>query len=219
MLCPILYHDSDLVVCVKPRGISSENNLPGLLAGQLAVRKVWCVHRLDTAVGGVMVYALNEKAASKLSSMIAAHDIKKEYIAVADGHPTEAEGIMKDLLYHDQVRNKSYPVNRVRAGVKEAELTYTVLETQGTFSLLRVRLKTGRSHQIRVQFASRGMPLLGDVKYGSGYRNCPIALWSHALHFTHPFTTKFLSFSALPESSFPWDCFETIHTEGQHEIS
>lgn len=219
MSCPILFLDRNLVACVKPRGISSEDELPVLLSRQLAVEKVWCVHRLDMAVGGVMVYALTAKAAAMLSSLIAERRVEKEYFAVVAGRPAEDAGILKDLLFHDREKNKSYTVRRMRAGVKEAELCYTVLEERDGLSLLQVLLHTGRSHQIRVQFASRGTPLIGDGKYGSMFRNCPIALWSHALRFKHPFTSESLSFSASPESIFPWDTFKTIHREGQHEIS
>ena len=219
MTCPILYRDRDLVVCVKPRGISSEDALPSLLSGQLDGKQVWCVHRLDTAVGGVMVYALSAKAAAKLSALIAGHELQKEYLAVVAGRPEEDAGTLRDFLFHDRAKNKSYPVKRMRAGVKEAILEYTLAEAGDTLSLLRVRLHTGRSHQIRVQFASRGMPLVGDVKYGSAYRDCPIALFSCALRFPHPFSGEPLSFSALPEEGFPWDIFQTVQSEEPHEIS
>ena len=135
------------------------------------------------------------------------------------GRPVEDTGTLRDLLYHDRAKNKSYPVKRMRAGVKEAQLSYTVLEPQDACSLVRVRLHTGRSHQIRVQFASRGMPLIGDVKYGSAVRDCPIALFSCALTLPHPRTGEALCFAATPEDVYPWQLFSTIQTEVNHEIS
>ena len=145
--------------------------------------------------------------------------LQKEYLAVIAGKPAEDAGTLRDLLYHDRAKNKSYPVKRMRAGVKEAELDYALLESRDGLSLVRVRLHTGRSHQIRVQFASRGMPLAGDVKYGSAVRDCPIALFSCALSLPHPRTGEALSFSAAPEAIYPWQLFSTIQTEVQHEIS
>ena len=219
MTCTILYCDKDLLVCIKPRGVSSEDEMPRLLAQQLGVERVWCVHRLDRAVGGVMVFALSPKSAAQLSALIAGQKLQKEYLAVVAGRPVEDTGTLRDLLYHDRAKNKSYPVKRMRAGVKEAQLSYTVLETQDACSLVRVRLHTGRSHQIRVQFASRGMPLIGDVKYGSAVRDCPIALFSCALTLPHPRTGEALCFAATPEDVYPWQFFSTIQTEVNHEIS
>ena len=219
MTCTVLYQDRDLLVCIKPRGVGSEEELPRLLAGQLVVERVWCVHRLDRAVGGVMVFALSQKAAAQLSALIAGQKLQKEYWAVVAGKPAEDTGTLRDLLYHDRAKNKSYPVKRMRAGVKEAELDYALMESRDGLSLVRVRLHTGRSHQIRVQFASRGMPLAGDVKYGSAVRDCPIALWSRALSLPHPRTGEALTFSAAPEAVYPWQLFSTIQTEVHHEIS
>ncbi|MDO4990561.1 MAG: RluA family pseudouridine synthase [Eubacteriales bacterium] len=214
MTIPILYSDRDLAVCVKPRGVSSEQGgLPELLATQLGDECVRCVHRLDAAVGGVMVYALSSRAAAGLSRQIAQREMRKEYLAVVPGRPEPDEAVLRDLLFHDRAKNKSYVVRRMRAGVREAELSYRVLETAGALSLLSVSLHTGRSHQIRVQFAARGLPLLGDVKYGSAFRDCPIALWSHTLAFRHPADGRALCFSALPERAFPWDSFELMRKE------
>ena len=214
MSIPILYLDPAILVCVKPRGVSSEaGGLPERLAAEAGVGKLWCVHRLDTAVGGVMVYARGAPAAASLSRQIAERSAQKDYLAVVSGEPPESEGVLKDLLFHDRSRNKSYVVRRPRAGVREAELDYRVLERAEGRALLAVRLHTGRSHQIRVQFASRGLPLLGDVKYGSTERGCPIALWSHTLAFSHPSDGRALHFSALPEHVFPWDTFEFMKQE------
>ena len=208
IMIPILYTDRDLAVCVKPRGLASEaGGLPEALASQLGTETVFCVHRLDKAVGGVMVCAHSPRAAAALSRQIAQRTLVKEYLAVVPGLPEAEEGVLRDLLFHDRTKNKSYVVQRKRAGVKEAELSYRVLETAQGLSLLSVRLHTGRTHQIRVQFAARGLPLLGDVKYGSAVRDCPIALWSRRLAFTHPADGRALCFEALPERAFPWDRF------------
>ncbi len=214
MTIPILYSDRDLAVCVKPRGVSSEQGgLPELLAAQLGDEHVRCVHRLDAAVGGVMVYARSSRAAG-LSRQIADRALEKEYLAVVPGRPEADEAVLRDLLFHDRAKNKSYVVRRMRAGVREAELSYRVLETAGTLALLSVSLHTGRTHQIRVQLAARGLPLLGDVKYGSAFRDCPIALWSHRLSFRHPADGRALCFSAPPEPAFPWDAFQSTRKEG-----
>ena len=214
MTIPILFLDPAILVCVKPRGISSEaGGLPERLDAEAGVGKLWCVHRLDTAVGGVMVYARSAASAADLSRQIAERRLQKDYLAVLPAAPPTAEGVLKDLLFHDRSRNKSYVVRRPRAGVREAELGYRVLETAEGRALLTVRLQTGRSHQIRVQFASRGLPLLGDVKYGSTERGCPIALWSHTLAFSHPPDGRALCFSALPERAFPWDSFQFMNQE------
>lgn len=181
--------------------------MPRLLSEELG-GDIYCVHRLDRAVGGVMVYARTAAAAAALSRQIAACQFHKEYLAVVQGRPEEDSAILRDLLFWDRAKNKSFVVKRQRGGVKDAELEYALLEALPELSLLRVILHTGRTHQIRVQFSSRAMPLVGDVKYGSRYRDCALALWSHALGFRHPATGKAMSFSAMPELVFPWNGFE-----------
>ena len=181
--------------------------MPRLLSEALG-GDIYCVHRLDRAVGGVMVYARTAAAAAALSRQIAARQFHKEYLAVVQGRPEEDSAILRDLLFWDRTKNKSFVVNRQRGGVKDAELEYSLLEALPELSLLRVILHTGRTHQIRVQFSSRAMPLVGDAKYGSRYRDCALALWSHSLGFRHPVTGKAMSFSAMPEPVFPWNGFE-----------
>ena len=159
-----------------------------------------------------MVYALTDNAAALLSVLVQDHTkFVKEYLAVVSGCPPEPSGVMEDLLYHDVRRNKSFVVDRKRGGVKQAKLSYEVAETiktdEGVFSLVRVRLYTGRTHQIRVQFASRKMPLAGDSRYG-GIRTCPLALWSHRLTFPHPMSKEIVDYRSLPDlMSFPWSLF------------
>lgn len=203
----ILYKDKSLAVAVKPAGVLSESpGMPELLRDSLG-GSFYCVHRLDAGVGGVMVYARTGQAAAKLSDAMARKNFTKEYLAVVQGRPGQDRGLLRDLLFHDKSRNKTYGVDRMRRGVKEAELEYTVMGSKGELSLLRVRLHTGRSHQIRVQFASRAMPLLGDARYGSRYRDCGIALWSERLCFPHPFEEKTLDFRQAPPASYPWTEF------------
>ncbi len=207
----ILFQDESILVCLKPPGVLSETGgMPELLE-KTAGGSVFCVHRLDRAVGGVMVYARTKEAAAALSAVIAAGRMEKRYLAVVCGRPAEEKGSLKDLLYHDPGRNKSYVVRRMRRGVREAELSHEMLgsaERDGRMlSLLSVTLVTGRSHQIRVQLASRSLPLAGDGRYGSPVRDCDIALWSHALTFPHPATGERMAFSAPPPDSFPWTEF------------
>lgn len=203
----ILYEDKELLVCIKPMGVLSETGgMPELLREATGHDSFFCVHRLDRAVGGLMVYAKTREAAASLSSQIAAGKLEKDYLAVVHGQP-EAQGVMKDLLFHDAARNKSYVVKRMRKGVREAELSFRVLADKDGLSLVRIQLKTGRSHQIRVQFASRGMPLVGDSLYGSPCRNSRIALWSESLSFVHPKTGKKLHRAAPPPDSWPWTLF------------
>lgn len=205
----LLYEDESLLVCIKPVGVDSQEGMRELLREQLGVES-FCVHRLDREVGGLMVFAKNPAAAAGLSAAIARRDMQKEYLTVLPGSPQHEEGVLRDLLFRDAAKNKSYVVKRRRKGVREAELEYRLLEQAEGLCLVRVKLHTGRSHQIRVQFASRGLPLLGDKKYGSREQGCTIALWSCRLAFPHPGSSKILDFSAMPESEYPWSRFEYI---------
>ena len=215
MSIEIIYADRDIAVCIKPIGVLSENEgMPALLANQLNKKEVFCVHRLDMAVSGIMVYALSKKAAAGLSTDIAQRDMQKEYLAIVQGKPEADSGVLKDLLYRDKAKNKSYVVKRKRAGVKDASLEYKCLEVDGDRSLVHITLHTGRSHQIRVQFSSRAMPLLGDVKYGSSRKDCDIALWSHSLSFEHPISGKQMNFTAPMPSGSPWNEYERKEQDG-----
>ena len=207
----ILYADADLVVAVKPAGVLSqdggENSMPHLLRQQLSLEQIHVLHRLDKDVGGVMVYALTKEAAAKLTRVVQDREMEKVYLAVLRGVPEEKEAVLEDLLFHDQRRNKTYVVDRQRKGVKDAKLEYTVLETAEECALVRVRLHTGRTHQIRVQFASRKLPLVGDGKYGGKEPGSSLGLWCHSLSFPHPVTGKPLSFTQMPPRAKPWDKF------------
>ena len=208
----ILYEDRALTVAVKPPELLSEQTpdkrgFADLLAERNPSGYVGVIHRLDRGVGGVMVYAREPQAAAALSAAVQSRSVKKEYLAVIHGIPTEERGEWRDLLFHDRLKNKTFVVERTRRGVKEAILSYEVLRSfdhaeHGRLSLVRVSLQTGRTHQIRVQFASHGYPLLGDGKYGARDR-CAIALFSHRLSFPHPVTGKIMEFSKEPEGE-PW---------------
>ena len=180
--------------------------MPSLLKDEAGCDPVYPVHRLDRTTQGVMVYALSEDAARRLSAMIQQGQLEKTYLAVVEGVPEGSQGEYTDLLYFDRRKNKSYVVKRERKGVKQALLQYEVLQTiehEGKkISLLRIRLMTGRTHQIRVQFASRKTPLVGDRRYGSHIPADHIQLCSARLSFTHPFTGEELSFSYDPTDGY-----------------
>ncbi len=196
----ILYSDNDIAVIIKPVGILSQSDSSGGESviselGKLFGCEIYPLHRLDKGVGGVMVYAKNKSAAAKLSKDISEHRFNKTYLAAVKGVPDES-GEMCDLLFKDSRKNKSYVVNRLRKGVKEAKLSYELIKTEGGKALVRVSLYTGRTHQIRVQFASRKMPLLGDKKYGAADDFTDIALMSYRITFNHPKTNEKLEFMA-----------------------
>ena len=191
----VLRETSDYLVCVKPVGADSEHELPARLSAERGCA-VLPVHRLDLNVGGVMVYAKNREAAAELSRLIASGKLEKEYVACCHGCPP-AEGEMRDLLFRDSRKNKVFVVKRQRAGVKEAVLSYRVLSAGENTSLVRIRLQTGRSHQIRVQFASRGFPLAGDHKYGARDEKSAPMLYSCRIAF--PWRGESLSFEFLPD--------------------
>lgn len=207
----ILYLDNDIIVCLKPAGLLSEGegeeSLLTLLAAQCG-GQVYPVHRLDRGAGGLMVFARNSKAAAGLSRAVQEKALKKEYFALISGVPAEKEGEMTDYLFKDSRKGKVFAVKRPRKGVREARLTYRVLWQDETSSLVRVALDTGRTHQIRVQFSSRGMPLWGDGKYGSRVKGV-LALFSCALGFPHPKTGKMMGFEAKPAGE-PWEAISII---------
>lgn len=190
----LLYHDKDLAVCIKPVGLDSEHQLPAALQEALG-GQVYTIHRLDKNVGGVMVYARTKYAAAALSRAVQEGTMVKEYMAAVRGTPPES-GDWEDLLWKDSTKNKVFVVKRVRGGVKKARLEFTRL-TAGETSLVHIRLHTGRSHQIRVQFSSRGFPLVGDHKYGSRDDKTEPMLFSRRISFPYKGETKV--FEKLPE--------------------
>ena len=186
----ILYSDKDLVVLVKPVGMDSEHKVPAALGGE-----IYPIHRLDKNVGGVMVYAKTKTAAAALSKAVQEGTMVKEYVATVHGCPPET-GDWEDLLWKDSAKNKVFVVKRERKGVKKARLEYKRL-TEGETSLVRIRLHTGRSHQIRVQFSSRGFPLVGDRKYG-GKDNSPAPML-FSCKLTFPYGKQTVEFEKLPD--------------------
>lgn len=190
----ILYSDKEIAVCIKPVGLDSENEVPAALKERFG-GEIFPIHRLDQNVGGVMVYARTKQAAAALSKAIQEGSMVKEYVALVHGTPPES-GDWEDLLWKDAKRNKVFVVRRQRGGVKTARLEFKRL-TAGETSLVGIRLHTGRSHQIRVQFSSRGFPLVGDHKYGS--RDAATAPMLFSCKITFPFRGKNMVFEALPE--------------------
>lgn len=210
----VLFEDPAYLAVEKPYGVlsewsESEESLPAALCARYGA--IFPVHRLDRAVGGVMVYARTKAAAARLCAAVSAGEIKKEYLAVVSGTPEPAAGELRDFLFKDSRQNKSFVVDGARKGAREAILTYETLaavnEGETPLSLVRVRLLTGRSHQIRVQFAARGWPLAGDGKYGSRQKAPHIALFSAKLTFPEPTAGKLVSFAAAPPAEYPWTAF------------
>lgn len=206
----ILYQDQDIVVAVKPARVLSTDEpggMPELVREALGDphADVRTVHRLDRVVSGLMVLARSAKAASDLSRQIREDVFKKEYLAIVHGRQEMAEGTLMDLLIRDKARKMTMVVESPEKGAQEAILDYKVLSANDEMSRVWVGLKTGRTHQIRVQFASRGMPLVGERKYAVLEDDCEIALWSHRLGFHHPTTGQWMSFENVPPQVFPWN--------------
>jgi len=215
----ILYEDSDILVCQKEAGFSSEisHSLPSL-ANEVLQKYgyVGVIHRLDMNVGGAILYAKNKSAASYYSACVSQNKLNKEYLAVIHGIPDTSEGTFKDFLFKDSSKNKVFVVKRMRKGVKEAVLSYNLIGTvyidNSPLSLVKITLHTGRSHQIRAQFSSRKMPLVGDGKYGSHENRCNISLWSYRLCFPMVNGLSNQDIKSLPDTdAFPWNLFKNLN--------
>lgn len=204
----ILYQDRRILVCVKPFGVLSEE-LPELLRRELGDRDA-CIHtvnRLDQPAGGVMVLARSQEATRILSAEVAEHGFQKEYLAVVCGELT-GSGTMVDRLTRDRQTRRTLVADTPGKDVREARLRYEVLSHADGLSLVRIELETGRTHQIRAQFSSRGFPLCGDRKYGAPEAPIEgIALWSHKIAFRHPQTDERMCFSVEPPDACPWNRF------------
>lgn len=205
----LLYVDDHIVVCVKPPRVLSTDEpggMPELVRQALGDpnAQVRTVHRLDRVVSGLMVLARTAVAASELSRQIRDDEFEKEYLAVLHGTPEYDTGRLWDLLLRDKARKMTVVADREGKGVQPASLTYRVLNRTNGMSRVRIKLETGRTHQIRVQFASRGLPLVGERKYNTLADDCEIALWSYRLCFAHPATGERLAFSMEPPDVYPW---------------
>ena len=218
----ILYCDDRVIVCVKPAGVLSTDEaggLPSLVREALGGPEtdVRTVHRLDRAVSGLIVLARGAEAASILSREIREGGFEKEYLAVVHGETPDREEL-RDLLWRDKARKMTFVADAPGKGIQEAVLEYETLRRGSGMSLVRIRLHTGRTHQIRVQFASRGWPLFGERKYCAVPDDCQLALWSHMVGFTHPATGKRLRFELDPPAVFPWNICEEIDIPCKHGI-
>ena len=208
----IYYQDKDIVVCEKPYGVASQlsdkENMVTMLENELDCT-IFPVHRLDTTTTGLMVFALNKKSAASLSDTVAKGSLSKEYYAVVHSK-IPIQGRLIDFLYHDRIRNKSFIAKSERKGTKMAELEYfsvdSVFHNGEELSFVRIKLYTGRTHQIRVQMANIGAPLFGDGKYGAR-DNGKIHLHSSYLSFPHPRSGEMMAFSSLPEGEI-WELFK-----------
>lgn len=209
----VFYIDDSIIACEKPYGVSSQSsdkeNMLDLIYKECG-KSAFVVHRLDITTTGLMVYALNEKCTSDLCEQVASRSFEKEYLAIVHGHTPEC-GEMVDFLYHDKLKNKSFVAKTKRNGSKEARLEYQTLDCKEIdgeiLSLVKIKLLTGRTHQIRVQFSSRGFCLWGDGKYGAKDKG-KIALYSHSIAFSHPKTKEKMSFFSSPEKEGIWKAFE-----------
>lgn len=204
-----VYLDDSIAVCIKPDRVRSTDEPGGmseLVRQALGDPKadVRTVHRLDQVVSGLMVLARNESAASDLSRQIRDGEFQKEYLAVVHGCPENSQGELRDLLYRDKARRMTMVATEPGKGVLEAILRYRVLSQTEDMSKVQIQLLTGRTHQIRVQFASRNMPLVGERKYSTREDPCAIALWSYRLGFQHPVTGEKMVFQQEPPAIFPW---------------
>ena len=209
----LLYNDRHFLICEKPVGVHSESDGLPLLLKEQENLIVYPVHRLDSVTGGTCLLAKTREACSKLQDMFHSGMMEKEYLAVVSGKPDMLSGTYTDFLYHHAASNKTFVVKKQRRGVKKALCDWQVLQSSDIsgqlLSLVRIHLHTGRTHQIRVQFSSRRMPVVGDQKYGSRVKAKAPALWSVKLSFPHPFEAgRHVDALSFPPRAFPWSCFD-----------
>ncbi len=193
----ILFEDEHLLIMVKPADVLSEPS------DDTAFGTIHPITRLDRQTEGLILYAKTADAAARLSHLIRSGAIEKTYLAAVEGIPDREQGELSDLLFYDRRRGKSYVVDRERKGVRRASLSYELIDSTSIagqpVSLLRIRLHTGRTHQIRVQMGARGMPVVGDRRYGSRVRSSKLLLCSHRLTFRHPYTHEHIDIRYIPE--------------------
>ena len=208
----IVYQDKRILLAIKPAGVLSTDEPGGMpelirifLGNETAC--VRPVHRLDRVVSGLMLFARSHESSRRLSMQVQNREMHKEYLAVIHGVPEKQKGELCDLLLRNPREKKTYVVQENGKNVQEARLSYECLSSTEGLSLLRIQLHTGRTHQIRAQFSHRGLPLLGDKKYGIPDGAETIALWSHSLSFHHPETGENMTIRVLPPESYPWSLF------------
>lgn len=205
----LIHVDRDIVVCIKPPRVLSTDEpggLPELVREALgdSTANIRTVHRLDRVVSGLMVLARSRNSASELSRQIRDGRFDKEYLAVLHGVPSEKKGTLRDLLLRKKEEKKTYVVQETGKDVQEAILNFEMLSKTETLSKVKIELVTGRTHQIRAQFSSRNLPLVGDRKYSFYEDECEIALWSHKIAFDHPYSGKRMEFVHEPPQVYPW---------------
>lgn len=223
----ILYEDNHLLVVIKPQGVpsqedsSEDKDMLSLLKEYIKEKYnkpgnvyLGLVHRLDRPTGGLMVFARTSKAAARLSAQIVEGELEKKYLVVLASSPAQHRDRLVNYLAKDASRNMVKIVPMATEGAKKAVLDYNIIDEKEGLALADVRLHTGRSHQIRVQFASIGCPLYGDVKYGKNQPNIGLSLWSYSLRFIHPTTEKIMTFRAYPPEKFPWTIFNVEREVG-----
>lgn len=214
----VIYEDNHIIVVEKPVNVPSQSDNTGdkdmLTFIKEYIKETYnkpgnvylgLVHRLDRPVGGIMVFAKTSKAASRLSESIRKNEMHKTYLAVINGHVEDSK--LEDYLYKDEALNTTKVVSKDKEGAKLAKLSYKVLEEKDNLSLVEIALETGRHHQIRVQFSSRGHSLYGDQKYGNGPKNTQIALWAYKLEFKHPVKDEVMTFECMPKKIGIWEKF------------
>jgi 23S rRNA pseudouridine1911/1915/1917 synthase len=221
MKLEIIFEDNHILVVKKPPGVLSQSDVSESI-DMLGILKTYLkesgnkpgnvylglVHRLDRNVGGLMVFAKTSKSASRLSEAIRKNQFKKTYLAIVEGRLKKAHGTLENYLLKDPFINKVTVFDTNREGAQYALLKYDLLSETNNNSLLKIQLKTGRSHQIRAQLSYMGYPILGDKKYGAKTSLEFISLWAYQLSFSHPVTKKTLEFKLLPPEASPWSDFK-----------
>ena len=227
MMLNVIYEANHIIVVEKPVNIPSQEDKTGDIDMITMVKDylkekynksgnvyVGLVHRLDRPVGGIMIFAKTSKAASRLSESIRTKDFQKTYLAVVHNSNLKSEAVLEDYLWKNEALNKSMVVSKEKHNAKLARLQYQILETASfekeTLSLVEIQLETGRHHQIRVQFASRGNSLYGDQKYGSGPKGEQIALWAYKIQFKHPVKDEIMTFACKPKAIGVWNKFALL---------
>lgn len=209
----LLHSEASFLICLKPARVRSTDEpggVPQLCRAALGdpTADVRTVHRLDQVVSGLMVLARGKASASELSRQIRENEFGKEYLAVVHGRPDQASATLTDLLLRNKAERKTYVTTEPGKDVQQAVLDYQTLAESDEFTMIRIQLRTGRTHQIRCQFSSRGLPLVGDRKYSLNNDPCEIALWSSKISFRHPLTGSFQTFTASPPDEYPWNLFK-----------